>query len=227
MRILVVEDDELLLKAVVSVLTEEGYQTDGAIDGEQGLFLAEQAIYDCIILDIMLPGMDGLRIVSRLRENNVAAPILLLTAKDSIEDRVRGLDTGADDYVTKPFAVAELAARVRALLRGRGAVALSGDLVFGKIRIDQKTKEVTACGEPFHLTVKEYEILEYLVVNKGQILTKEQIFDRVWGFDSDSGLGLVELYIHYLRKKLAEYGCEGYIQTVRSLGYMLKESTSS
>lgn len=226
MRILVVEDDEMLLKAVVSVLKEEGYQTDQTNDGEQGLFLAEQEIYDCIILDILLPGMNGLRIVSRLREKNVSAPILLLTAKDSIEDRVNGLDTGADDYLTKPFAVAELTARVRALLRGRGSAGLSGDMVFGDIRI-QKNREVTIRGYSVHLTAKEYEILEYLVVNKGQILTKEQIFDRVWGFESDSGMGLVELYIHYLRKKLAEYGCGGYIHTVRSLGYMLKESVPS
>lgn len=227
MRILVVEDDGMLREAVTAILRDEGYTVDETGLGDEGLYMAEQSIHDLLILDIMLPGMSGLDIVKGLRSNSSETPILLLTAKDSVEDRVTGLDTGADDYLVKPFAIPELLARVKALLRRKGSfLGTEEGISYGRISVNPRAKDGFVGETPLHLTIKEYELLEFLLVNSERILTREQIFDRIWGFESDTTIGIVDLYIHYLRKKLAAFQCDELIQTVRGVGYMLKEKKS-
>jgi DNA-binding response OmpR family regulator len=221
-RILAVEDDRPLLEAIARVFREAGFQVDEAEEGEEGLYMAEQSIYDLLVLDIMLPGLDGLSIVRRLRKKRNRTPILLLTAKDSVEDRVSGLDVGADDYLVKPFAIPELLARSRALLRRKSGFACEEKLVCDRLALYPQRKEARYRNEPLQLTLKEFQLLEYLMMNAGQILTREQIFDRIWGFDSETGCGIVDLYIHYLRKKLSPYGGEHLIRTVRGVGFMLR-----
>lgn len=223
MRILVVEDDDMLREAVVAVLQEEFYLVEEAAAGSEGLYKALQGIYDLVVLDIMLPEMSGLVIVKKIRAKGIGIPVLLLTARDSIEDRVTGLEAGADDYLIKPFAVPELLARVKALLRRGGNVGNDGELSYGEIMINARVKDAFINEVPLHLTVKEYELLEFLLINREQILTREQIYDRIWGLESDTTINIVDLYIHYLRKKLAPYGRDALIQTIRGAGFILKE----
>jgi two-component system response regulator CiaR len=225
LRILVVEDDRPLLDSVVMVLKEEAYQVDEALNGLDGLYLAQQRIHDLIVLDIMLPGQDGLTVLSTLRSEGMTIPILLLTARDSVEDRVHGLDIGADDYIVKPFATPELLARIRVLLRRQSGGAPDGELNYGRLSVKCQLMEGYANGEPLKLTVKEFELMEYLLINREQILTKEQLLDRVWGIDTGAGLGVIDVYVHYLRKKLAPSGCDRYIRTIRGVGYLLKEES--
>jgi len=222
MKILVVEDDELLRSGITSVLIEEGYSVDDTGHGDEGLFLAEQAIYDLLVLDIMLPGLSGLEIVKQLRIKTISVPILFLTAKDSIEDRVTGLNIGADDYLVKPFAVAELLARIKALLRRQGG-GLEELLAYKNISLNPKLQEAYYESEAMGLTAKEYELLEYLVVNYERILTREQIFDRLWGYESESSYGIVDVYVHHIRKKMVVTHCDHFIRTIRGVGYMLKD----
>lgn len=222
MRVLVVEDDLSLLKIIRDIFEDEAFQTDTADSGDDGYYLAQQGIYDLIVLDVMLPGMSGIEIVKKVRAESVPTPIILLTAKDSVEDRVAGLDAGADDYVTKPFAVSELLARTRAVLRRRDPFGQEGDLICGSIRLAPAAR-AAFCGEaPLNLTAKEYELLEYLLCNQNRILTREQIFDRVWGFDSGSANTAVDVYVHHLRKKLAAHGAGTLLRTVRGIGYLLQ-----
>ncbi len=223
MKILVVEDDHALREAIVSLLKEENYFIDEAAAGDEGLYLAEQGIYDLMILDIMLPEINGLEIVKRIRSKGNTLPILLLTARDSVDDRVCGLETGADDYLVKPFAIQELLARIKALLRRSGSLANDGKIGYGGIWVDSKLRDGFVDTHSLGLTAKEYELLEFLVLNKEQILTREQIFDRVWGFESETTISVVDLYIHYLRKKLAPMGRDSLLQTVRGAGFMFKE----
>ncbi|CAG7633692.1 response regulator transcription factor [Paenibacillus allorhizosphaerae] len=226
MKILVVEDDVHLLKTIQTLLEEEGYQVDPTSCGEEGCYLAEQGIYDLLVLDLMLPGMDGFHIVRNVRAKQVLTPILFLTARDSAQDIVKGLDSGADDYMTKPFEVPELLARVRALLRRRGPVDNEGGLSYQRLVLITRTKEAFIGGDKVELTQKEFELLEYFLRNREQILTREQICTRVWGLDSDVGSNVVEVYIYYLRKKLKAFDYDHIIQTVRNVGYMLKENTA-
>jgi two-component system response regulator CiaR len=223
MRVLIIEDDLPLLDAIATVLKEEAYQIDIADNGNLGLYIAELGVHDLIILDVMLPGIDGIQITRKLRSHYIKTPILLLTAKDSVDNRVEGLDAGADDYLVKPFAIPELLARARALLRRQSDVNSEGELSYKGLSVRTKMLDGYVEDAPLKLTVKEYELLEFLLLNKEQILTRDQIFDRVWGFDSDSGCGVVDLYVHYLRKKIDGFGYEGYIHTIRGVGYMLKE----
>lgn len=223
LRILIVEDDRPLLEAIQQLFEEESYAVDTALHGDDALLLAEQDIYDLIVLDIMLPGMSGLSIVQHLRKKSIAVPILLLTARDSVEDRVKGLDAGADDYLVKPFAVAELLARARALLRRNGSVNPDGDISYGRVSIRPKSRDGYVDNHPLKLTAKEYKLLEYMLLNREQILTREQILDRVWGYEVETNSSVVDVYLHYLRKKLAPHGCDHLIQTVRGVGCMLKE----
>jgi DNA-binding response OmpR family regulator len=222
MKVLVVEDELSLLTAITQLFREEGYEVDEATAGDEGLYFAETGIYDLLVLDIMLPELNGLQLLQTLRRNSIDTPALLLTAKDSVEDKVRGLNTGADDYLVKPFAVPELLARVRALLRRNPNTGPEGELKYEGLRLEPKQGDGFFHDRLLHLTTKEYELLQYLIRNKEQIITREQLFDRVWGLDSDSGLNLVDLYVHYVRKKLAAVGCEGWIQTVRGIGFMLR-----
>lgn len=222
MRILVVEDERPLRDAVVTVLKEEAYQVDGEGDGLEGLYMAEQRIHDLIVLDIMLPGLNGLSVLTELRAQGIDTPVLMLTARDGVEDRVMGLDSGADDYLVKPFATPELLARIRVLLRRKYGGSLDGEVSYGMLTLRRQSMEGYADGESLRLTLKEFDLLEYLVLNREQILTKEQLLDRIWGIDSDAGPSVVDVYVHYLRKKLAPTGCDGYIHTVRGVGYMLR-----
>lgn len=223
MRILVVEDDDMLREAVVAVLQEEFYLVEEAAAGSEGLYKALQGIHDLVVLDIMLPEMSGLVIVKKIRAKGIGIPVLLLTARDSVEDRVIGLEAGADDYLIKPFAVPELLARVKALLRRGGSVGIEGELSYGGITINARVKDAFINEVPLHATVKEYELLEFLLINREQILTREQIYDRIWGLESDTTINIVDLYIHYLRKKLAPFGRDALIQTIRGAGFILKE----
>jgi len=223
MHVLLVEDDRPLREAVRAVLLEEGYQVDEADNGDDGLHLAEQGIYDLLLLDLMLPGRSGLALTRDLRRAGVTTPILLLTARDAVDDRVAGLDAGADDYLGKPFATQELLARTRALLRRNGKMSPEGDIVYGRITLRPRAHDAYVDGQPLKLTAKECKLLEFLLLNREQILTREQIFDRIWGVDVDTGASVVDVYMHYLRKKLAVHQCEGLLQTVRGVGYMLKE----
>ncbi|TKI57768.1 response regulator transcription factor [Brevibacillus antibioticus] len=222
MLILAVEDEKALLQTIAGVLSDEGYQVDTAERGDDGLLLAERGIYDLLVLDIMMPGMDGLSLVRTLRAKGIMTPVLFLTAKDSVESRVEGLDAGADDYLVKPFAAEELTARVRALLRRQGKQNTEGELAYGPLSLKINEYDGFVDDEPMKLTTKEYELLKYFLQNREQILTRQQIFDRVWGIDSEANYGVVDLYVHYLRKKLGTY--EGFIRTIRNVGYILKKA---
>ncbi|MCY8235215.1 response regulator transcription factor [Priestia endophytica] len=222
MRILVVEDNRSLLESIKSILSNE-FEVDGAENGEDGLFLARQNIYDLIVLDVMLPEMDGFEVIQHIREADIRTPVLFLTAKDSLEDRVKGLDFGGDDYLVKPFQAPELQARIRALLRRSGSLTRSQTIRYKGIELFGKEKEVMIDETPVRLTFKQYEMLEYIIQNKGAILTKEQLYDRVWGFDSDTTIAIVEVFVHHLRKKMEPFGYHKDVQTVRGIGYMLKE----
>ncbi|MCA1031655.1 response regulator transcription factor [Bacillus timonensis] len=224
MKVLVVEDDASVLEVICTSLRQEHYVVDACTDGEEGYLLAKQGIFDVLVLDIMLPNKDGLSIVKELRRKSVDTPILLLTARDGVDDRVRGLDVGADDYLTKPFAVSELVARVRALARRKAGIHIDNKLTYGKITVKTDLHDGYIDTEPMKLTIKEYELLEFFVRNPERILTKEQIFDRVWGFESDSASNVVDVYVHHLRKKLAAFQCHSYVKTIRGVGYMLKET---
>lgn len=223
MRVLVIEDDLPLRRIILKILEEEQYQVEQAKDGEEGYLMASLNDYDLITLDIMLPIMDGYTVMKKLRSVGCKTPTLFLTAKDRIEDKVHGLDLGGDDYIVKPFATEELLARVRSILRRAGKIGIEGKITYGPIRLDTSQHEGFINGDALKLTIKEYELLYYLIQNKEQILTKDQLFQRVWGLESETTDAIVELYIHYLRKKLAPFNYDGLIRTVRGVGYMLKE----
>ncbi|MGV3464661.1 MAG: response regulator transcription factor [Heyndrickxia sp.] len=222
MKLLIVEDNEDLLESMKKILSDE-FEVESATDGEEGLFLAFQNIYDVIILDVMLPEMDGFEILKRLRGDRIMTPVLFVTAKDALEDRVKGLEIGGDDYLVKPFQAPELIARIRALLRRSGSLTIEHTMRYRGIELFGKEQEIKVDGTPIRLTIKQYELLEYLIQNHGKILTREQIYDRIWGFDSDTTVAIVEVYIHHLRKKLEGYGYHKDIQNVRGVGYILKE----
>jgi len=223
MRILVIEDDNILREAIVALLLEENYIVDEASTGSDGLYWAEQCIHDLLVLDIMLPEVSGLDIVKTLRAQGCSLSILLLTARDSVDDRVIGLELGADDYLVKPFAIRELLARIKALIRRKGNLVTEDELSYKGISLNSKVRDGFAGDHSLSLSAKEYNILEFLILNKEQILTRDQIFDRIWGYDSDAAMSIVDLYIHYLRKKLAPYGLDTLIQTVRGTGFILRE----
>lgn len=224
MRILVVEDHLSLQQSIKDIL-EKDFKVDTAANGEDGLFMAEQNIYDAILLDVMLPGMDGFKILELLRKQDINTPVLFLTARDSLEDRVKGLDLGGDDYLVKPFQAPELEARVRALLRRSGKITTEKTVKYKGIELKGIDEGAFVEGEKVKLTAKEYALLEFLIGNTGSILTREQIYDRIWGYNSDTTIGVVEVFMHHLRKKLEPYGYDKDIATVRGIGYKLtKES---
>jgi DNA-binding response OmpR family regulator len=223
MRFLLVEDDPRVARLVQRGLTEAGHDVEVAHDGAEGLARAESGGYDLIVLDVMLPGLDGLEVCRRLRQRRVRTPILMLTARDAVGDRVRGLDAGADDYLVKPFALEELLARVRALSR-RAAEGIDGDVVrVGDLALDLARHEACRGDQRIELTAKEFALLEYLMRNAGRVLTKTQITDQVWGYDSEATSNVVEIYIHYLREKVDRGFPRPLIRTVRGVGYTIKE----
>jgi heavy metal response regulator len=222
MRILVVEDEEKVASFIRKGLEEEHYAVDVALDGEEGLEMAQITPYDLIVLDLMLPKLDGFRFLKQLRADSVGTPVLVLTARDTLTDKVRGLDLGADDYLTKPFAFAELLARVRALLR-RGKPQRSPVLKVADLALDPAARRVTRAGTTIELTAKEYALLEYFVRHPGQVLTRTMISEHVWDQTFDSYTNVIDVYVNYLRKKVDQGFEPKLIHTVRGVGYVLRK----
>lgn len=223
MKLLLVEDEKRMAQALCEILRLEKYEVDHYADGEAGLAAIESGIYDMIILDVMLPGMDGYEIVRRARNQGITAPILMLTAKAEVDDKVTGLDSGADDYLTKPFMTKELLARLRALGR-RLFNTTDGSLTCGDISLDtgSLTLSCSSNGQSVRLSEKEYHILEYLMSNRGQILTREQLAIKIWGLENDTEYNNVEVYMSFTRKKLAFVEAKTTIKAVRGIGYELR-----
>ncbi len=221
MRILVVEDEKKVASFIRQGLGEEGYAVDVATDGEEGLAMAMDQVHDLIILDIGLPKMDGLQVLQELRRRKVATPVLLLTVRATIEDKVLGLDSGADDYLSKPFAFQELVARVRALLRRRteGGPAV---LQFSDLALDPTRHTVLRGGKKVDLTAKEFSLLDYFMRNPGRVLTRTMIVEHVWDYDFDTGTNVVDVYVNYLRKKIDSDREIKLIHTIRGIGYVMK-----
>jgi DNA-binding response OmpR family regulator len=222
MRMLVVEDEPSLLKIIAKRLKEEGYSVDMAENGKDAQNYILSVDYDCIILDIMIPGIDGLSLLKKIRAKKISVPVLFLTARDSIEDRVTGLDAGADDYLVKPFSFDELLARIRALIR-RKLENKETVLSIGDLKMDTLSREVIRDGNIIELTSKEYAILEYLLRNPNRVLTKSQIAEHVWNYDFEYNSNIVEVYIRYLRRKIDDEFKNKLIHTIRGGGYVLKD----
>jgi len=222
MRILIVEDEKKLASFIRRGLKERNYAVDIAYDGDEGLFLAESNPYDVIILDVMLPLKDGFSICRQLRKEKIEAPILMLTARDEVEDKINGLDAGADDYLTKPFAFGELLARVRALVRRKHGVKTT-KLKVADLELDQLTHKVTRSGKPIDLTSTEYALLEYLMFNVNQVVTRTMISEHVWNDDFDSFSNVINVYINYLRQKIDSNFEKKLLHSVRGTGYILKD----
>ena len=222
MKILVVEDEAAISDFLERGLEAEGYAVSVAADGNSGLAEARSGEFDLLILDLMLPGIDGLELLREFRKMDGATPVILLTARDAVEDRVAGLDAGATDYVPKPFAFDELAARVRAHLRQPGQAEATTLSVSG-IEMDLLKRSVTRDGREVNLSAREFDLLAYLMRHPGQVMSREQILSGVWGYDYDPGTNVVGVYIQYLRKKLAQDELPDPIETLRSVGYRLRE----
>jgi len=223
MRLLVVEDEKKVASFIKKGLEEEHYAVDIAEDGETGLYMAEVNEYDLIVLDLMIPKIDGLEVLKRLRANKNNVPILILTARDSVEDRVKGLDGGCDDYLTKPFAFVEFLARVRALLR-RENVEKEPFLKIADLSLSLVTHKVTRSGKEIELTSKEYALLEYFMRNPDKVLTRAMISEHVWDYHFDSLTNVIDVYVNYLRKKIDRDYEPKLIHTIRGVGYMMKRA---
>jgi DNA-binding response OmpR family regulator len=221
MYVLVVEDDPRIARVVEQALVEAGHRVDVAYDGLDALTRAEPGVYDLIVLDLMLPELDGITVARELRRERVRTPILMLTARDAVADRVRGLDSGADDYLVKPFALEELLARVRALGRRAGDAA-DNVLEVADLTLDLDRHEARRGDQTIELTAKEFDLLGYLMRNAGRVLSKDQITDHVWGYDAQATSNVVEIYVHYLRDKIDRGFSRPLIRTVRGVGYTIK-----
>ncbi|MBD0269126.1 MAG: response regulator transcription factor [Cyanobacteria bacterium Co-bin8] len=221
-RILLIEDEIKLAKFVELELSYEGYEVNVANDGLSGLMAARNQLPHLIILDWMMPGLSGVEVCRRLRQTGMQVPIILLTAKDEVGERVEGLDAGADDYVVKPFSIEELLARVRAHLR-RTDPPEAELLVFGDLSLDRKSRDVARGQRRLELTAKEYDLLEFLLTNARQVLTRDRILEEVWGYDFMGDSNIIEVYIRYLRLKLEAEGEKRLIYTIRGVGYVLRE----
>jgi heavy metal response regulator len=220
-RIMVVEDEKKVASFIKKGLEEEGYAVDIAVDGEEGLAMALECVHDLIILDIRLPKMDGLRLLQTLRQDKVTTPVLLLTVRATIEDKVLGLDAGADDYLTKPFAFQELVARVRALLRRRVETAPTV-LQVGDLTLDPARRTVSRAGEKIDLTPREFALLDYFMRNPGRVLTRTMIAEHVWDYSFDTLTNVIDVYVNYLRKKIDAGRESKLLHTMRGVGYVLK-----
>lgn len=225
MRILIAEDEVHLAEAVSQILKKHNYSVDIVHDGRSGLDNALSGIYDLLLLDIMMPEMDGITVLKKLRAEGNHTPVILLTAKGEISDKVAGLDYGADDYIAKPFATEELLARIRAALRRKGEVVPEDALKFGDIELNTAQLKLKVQGKEIKLNLKENELLELLITRKQAITSKEQIIEKLWGFDSDVEYNNVEVYISFLRKKLTFLHSGVRINTIRGVGYVLEETS--
>jgi DNA-binding response OmpR family regulator len=223
MRILVVEDSRHLAGIIKRGLLEEGYAVDNAYDGEEARYMAETTPFDLVILDVMLPRKDGVTVCRELRAKNVNTPILMLTAKDSVEDKVTGLDSGADDYQVKPFAFSELLARVRALLRREG-FPKTQKLQVGDLILDTRSREVSRGERRVDLTAKEYAILEYFMRRPNAVVTRTMLGENIWDYEFDGISNIIDVYVRRIRRKIDEEGQDSLIQTVRGAGYRLRVS---
>ena len=221
MRVLVVEDYPPIRDAVAESLRESGYAVDVSSDGQDGLWAAKTTNYDCIVLDWMLPKLSGLEVLRQLRDDRHNSPVLMLTAKDTTEDRIAGLDSGADDYLVKPFSLAELSARVRALIR-RHYITKNPTLIVGDLEIDTTSKRVQRTGQLIELSAREYMLLEYLAVRGGQVVSRTDIWNHLYDMCDQSSSNVVDVYIGYLRRKLEASGGSRLIHTRRGLGYVLE-----
>ncbi len=221
MRILIVEDEVSLSNILVELLKKQKYSVDAVDNGEDGLDSGLSGIYDLILLDIMLPKMNGIEVLKGLRKNEVSTPIIMLTAKSEVEDKVSGLDYGADDYITKPFESRELLARIRSALRRKGLVT-KDELSFGDLTVDSNTLKASSKEQEIKLSLKEYQILELLMNNSKQIVSKEQIAQKIWGYDFDGEYNSVEVYISFVRKKLKFIHSSVKIKATRGIGYSLE-----
>ena len=219
------EDEARMAGVLQRALKEEGHAVDVAGDGLEGLWLATENQYAAIVLDVMLPGMDGFELCRRLRESGTWAPVLMLTARDAVTDRVRGLDAGADDYLVKPFSLMELAARLRALARRDGRVR-TPVLVEGDLRLDPAAKRVWRAGTELQVSPKEYSLLEFFLRHPGRVLTRSQIIEAVWDFAYDGGSNVVDQYVNYLRRKIDGPFGRHDLETVRGMGYRLRQAAS-
>lgn len=222
MRILVVEDETNLNRVISKRLEKEGYSVDSCYDGLDAIDYIESGEFDAIIMDIMMPKMNGLDVVRKIRSKGNDTPVLFLTAKDSIEDRVTGLDAGAEDYLVKPFAFEELLARIRVMVRKK-AGAVTNIFTLADLTVDISTRQVTRGGDSINLSAKEFDILEYLIRNKNVVLSREKIENHVWNFDYSGGTNVIDVYIRYLRKKIDAPYDKKLIQTIRGAGYVLRE----
>ncbi|MGZ5213611.1 MAG: response regulator transcription factor [Actinomycetota bacterium] len=217
MRILLIEDDRRLAELLVRRLRAEGHEAKTCVDGIEGLALAESGGSDLVIVDVMLPGMDGITLTATLRERGSDLPVLMLTARDTVDDRVTGLRAGADDYLVKPFAFAELLARIDALARRAGPATADRTITYGAVSLDPLARRVTVGGGEVELTAKEFDLLECLMAHRGRVLSRVELKELVWDFSFDAQTKIVDLYVHYLRRKLGRDG--DIIQTVRGVGY--------
>lgn len=224
MRILVVEDDTVLAAALTRALTQAAYTVDLAENGEDANNSLASTTYDLVVLDVALPGIDGLSVLRRLRDRRLLVPVLILTARDTLEDRVAGLDLGADDYMTKPFDLPEFEARVRALIR-RGNYNSGGDLIHGRLRFDSAARRLFYDEQPIDLSMRELTVIELLLARQGRVVSKEQMIDRLFGWGDEVGSNAIEVYVHRVRKKLEPLGVD--IRTVRGMGYLLDKVDES
>jgi len=221
-RILIVEDEVHLAEALTQILKKQHYSVDAVHDGQSGLDNALSGIYDLLLLDIMLPEMDGITLLKTIREQGVSTPVIMLTAKGEVDDKIAGLDYGADDYIAKPFATGELLARIRAALRRKGEVVPEDALRFGDIELNTSGLKLSCNGKELKLILKESELLELLILRKQAVTSKEQIIEKLWGFDSEAEHNNVEVYVSFLRKKLAFLNASVRISTIRGVGYVLE-----
>ncbi|MBI2842352.1 MAG: response regulator transcription factor [Armatimonadetes bacterium] len=221
MRVLLVEDEEKVASFIRNGLREEGYAVDVVYDGQDGLDMAESFDYDVIVLDLMLPGRSGLDVLTKLRQDRITTPVMVLTAKDSIQDKVKGLDSGCDDYLTKPFSFDEFLARMRALLR-RCHDRSATNLVVADLVLDPVSHKATRDGKPLNLTAKEYALLEYLMRNAGRVISRAQIAEHVWDISFDTFTNVIDVHINHLRRKVDGEYEKKLIQTVRGMGYTIE-----
>lgn len=222
MRILLAEDERSLSRAVIALLEKNNYSADAVYDGQEALEYLEAGNYDALILDLMMPKMDGLTVLRTLREQGNPIPVLILTAKSEVDNKVLGLDTGANDYLTKPFSTQELMARIRAMTRSQTGGQVTSRLTFGNITLDQATFELSSPAGSFRLANKEFQMMEMLMRNPRQIIPTERFLERIWGYDSEVELSVVWVYISYLRKKLSALRSNIQIKVTRNAGYSLE-----
>jgi DNA-binding response OmpR family regulator len=221
-RILIIEDEEKIARFVEMELGYEGYDTEKAFDGRRGLELAETGDFDLILLDIMLPGLSGMEVLRRIRRT-VPVPVIMLTARDSVVDKVAGLDSGADDYITKPFAIEELLARIRRVLRKKSPAPAHAPLSAAGVTLDPGRRLVAVGGKPVELTKREFDLLHYLMKNKGLVISRETLLEKVWGFEFEGETNAVDVYVRFLRGKIDEVFGIQLISTVRGVGYVIKD----